>query len=82
MWNKCGCNKMGINSEFKYGIGLYDFSFSFSNLKVEETFGVEDSKRGDMGFRFLADISKELFNSRAGIKKPRKSKVQWVLTCL
>ncbi|ROL62222.1 hypothetical protein D9V86_01785 [Bacteroidetes/Chlorobi group bacterium ChocPot_Mid] len=73
---------MGIHSEFKYGIELYDFSFAFSNLREDEISEAEDVRKNNSGLRFLASISKELFNPRVIQKKPRKLKSHWVLTCL
>lgn len=81
-WDKKANIKMGINSEFKYGIELYDFSFSFSNLKEEEVIEAEESRKLNSGLRFLSNISKEMFCSRVSLKKASKLKSQWVLTCL
>lgn len=72
---------MGIHSEFKYGITLYDFSFAFSNLKEDDFDFVEETRKSNSSFKFLASISKELFNTKFSRKKQVLLKSSWVLSC-
>ena len=73
---------MGIHSEFKYGIKLHSFSFSYSNLFIENE-GIE-SEKPVQNLNYLASISREIFNFRnAGtMKKRNKLMPSWAFTCL
>jgi len=75
---------MGINSEFNYGIGLYNYSFAFSDLKSEEERKENEVTQPLLSHRFLASISKELFNGIAKNGRAYKTNIayNWAFTCL
>lgn|GEM_PF-3749702 len=75
---------MGIQSNFGYGIKLYNYSFAFSNLKINEDMDDEIVNKSNNSYRFLASISKELF-SNLSLKKRNVNanlKNNWVFTCI
>jgi len=75
---------MGIHSEFNYGIGLYNFSFAFSDLKSEKERRENEAAKPLLSHRFLASISKELFNGIAKNGRTYKTKItyNWAYTFL
>ncbi|MFH1052600.1 MAG: hypothetical protein V1779_16900 [bacterium] len=75
---------MGIHSEFRYGIELYNYSFAFSNLKNDRENEKGEFSKSNNSFKYLASISRELFNGKAGSTKPVRAKYvnNWAFTCL
>lgn len=73
--------KMGIHSQFNFGIKLYTFSFAFSNLKrgrIEDKEEI-DSKSSSSGF--LSAFTKDMFFLK-NVKVQKQMQGKWAFTCL
>lgn len=75
---------MGIHSEFKYGINLYNYSFAFSYLKTEAEKEEADLAKNRLNHGFLASISRELFNGISKNGRTHKPIIldNWAFTCI
>jgi hypothetical protein len=75
---------MGIDKEFRFGIKLYCFSFSYSNLNMKEDVIEKENERITNNFKFLDTISKEIFNIRLKnrVTKPKRLINDWAFICL
>ena len=58
---------MGIHSEFKFGIKLYNFSFAFSNLKLKEIEVAKVKRIINLNHNFIGSFTKEMFYDKAYI---------------